>query len=576
MSRDTESGLWKSCTTYVAAAGDDGKQWACKFCTLTFKGGLNGLVAHLARVSGGGIRVCTSDEPLPAKAQKLLDAEMAKSSKKRKAVADTKARTEARKAASTSLSQACIPFGSTTATAREQADMAAVKMICAGALSFRLLDSPEFTEFIRLVHKAGAGYTAPCRQTAASTLLDKAVAEIDVRVKVPLLEEQRLYGSTIMSDGITDKRKHPLLNLLITTPKHVHVVGIEDTSGHSKTTEYISGLMSEHITRDVDMATMDGACASSLAALEKEHPWLSAVLCGTHSISLIITDVAKNSYWWEDIFKQGTRLAKFFRSHHATAALLRKYSTKTLLLPADTRFAGKVIMLLRILELKDSLRKVVTDDSWSTFRAKQTVDKRRNIIDPLYHLIIGLDFWDSLIAATKLTAPMFKVLRMLDGETPAIAKLIPAYRGMLDEINAVLSDKNICGTDDDVQEAGGVLLDTCLARWKYLRHPLYSAAYALNPQFTKTALLQIDDDDKSVHIDYSGDLHLILQRYLADDEEHLAAALIEYAGFRKRTGVADIFWQVSHGACYSKRTASAASKYALPVLLVGAAFRSVS
>jgi hypothetical protein len=187
-------------------------------------------------------------------------------------------------------------------------------------------------------------------QAAATTLLDKVVARTVDADKETFKKEEELWGSTVMSDGLTDKRKHPLLNVIKTVPTVAILTDLVDASGHTKDTDYIIDILAPHINENVDLVTMDGANAAALTKLETEYPWLSGVVCGTHSIALIFGDIGDfkklgddDTKWFAELFKQAVHITKFFRSHQATAAILRKHSTKTLLQPAETRFGGRYV-----------------------------------------------------------------------------------------------------------------------------------------------------------------------------------------------------------------------------------------
>lgn len=71
---------------------------------------------------------------------------------------------------------------------------------------------------------------------------------------------------------------------------------MQDASGHSKTSEYIVDQLLAPIVGDntnIDLVTMDGANAGALKLCEQRWPWMSGVICLTHSLSLIFSDLDK-------------------------------------------------------------------------------------------------------------------------------------------------------------------------------------------------------------------------------------------------------------------------------------------
>jgi hypothetical protein len=133
------------------------------------------------------------------------------------------------------------------------------------------------------------------------------------------------------------------------------------------------------------------------------------------------------------------------------------------------------------LAVRDSLRAVVGDPKFATFRSKQSVAKRQNVVDPIKSTMNGEQLWDSLTAMTALLEPVMVMMRMLDSTTPSIGEVVPAFYRMIRDIKSAL-DTDDCSAEE-VQDAGQLLLSVCLKRWAYMKHPVYAAAYALNPRW---------------------------------------------------------------------------------------------
>eukprot|EP00955_Chlamydomonas_euryale_P017183 183358-Chlamydomonas_euryale.AAC.1 len=60
----------------------------------------------------------------------------------------------------------------------------------------------------------------------------------------------------------------------------------------------------------------------------------------------------------------GSKIVVFIRNHQWSLALLRKQAKKELLYPGATRFATNIIMLTRLVELRDDLEQIVEHATW--------------------------------------------------------------------------------------------------------------------------------------------------------------------------------------------------------------------
>jgi hypothetical protein len=142
----------------------------------------------------------------------------------------------------------------------------------------------------------------------------------------------------------------------------------------------------------------------------------------------------------------------------------------------------------RLLDVRDSLRTVVGDPKFAVFRRKQSVAKRASTVDPIKTAIVGEQLFDDLTAMVALLKPVMVMMRMLDGSTPSIGEVVPAFHRMVRDIKSALNTDDC--SSEEVQEAGQLLLRVCLNRWAYMKHPVYAAAYALTPRYaTRSHLL---------------------------------------------------------------------------------------
>lgn len=108
-----------------------------------------------------------------------------------------------------------------------------------------LVKSKYLKRFIAAVQKT-PGYKPPSYNTVRTTLLDDAVQRTEQQLK-PWEERLKTTASTICSDGWSDAVNRPLLNVLAVNPKGSKFLIAIDTSGRTKTAEYIASCLFEAI-----------------------------------------------------------------------------------------------------------------------------------------------------------------------------------------------------------------------------------------------------------------------------------------------------------------------------------------
>lgn len=203
-------------------------------------------------------------------------------------------------------------------------------------------------------------------------------------------------------------------------------------------------------------------------------------------MSLVFKDLSHDRAYsaWKTLFTDAVKVCKFVRGHQTPAALLRKLSSKTCIMPADTRFAKYFLVVVRLLSLKNDLRKMLLDDKFDAYEKRNTKEKRRSVIKPVKKLINKNSMWKMAEFFVQLLGPTYKLLRALDGDSPMIADLIPEYQELIVKAELMLHDEQWEWAKHLVRDFLRILRE----RWTYMYHPVMGAAYALNPKYIGTAL----------------------------------------------------------------------------------------
>jgi hypothetical protein len=89
-------------------------------------------------------------------------------------------------------------------------------------------------------------YKPMAYNTLRTTCLDAAKQRIQQQLK-KWDKRANSTGMTISCDGWSDAQSRPILNVLASCSKGAMFLGVVDTSGETKSAEYIAGVLTEYI-----------------------------------------------------------------------------------------------------------------------------------------------------------------------------------------------------------------------------------------------------------------------------------------------------------------------------------------
>ncbi|XP_010490147.1 PREDICTED: uncharacterized protein LOC104767878 [Camelina sativa] len=151
---------------------------------------------------------------------------------------------------------------------------------------------------------------------------------------------------------------------------------------------------------------------------------------------------------------------------------MRKFTNQANLhRPAVTRFATSFITLAQYHKQRKNLRSFVTSEEWNDSKWPKDLGAMN-----VKKFIMSDRFWHNVLYALKLTGPLVKVLRLVDGEKkPAMGYIYEAMDRAKDVIAKTFNEK------EEQYKDAFVIIDK---RWDcQLHHPLHADGYFLNPEF---------------------------------------------------------------------------------------------
>ena len=181
-------------------------------------------------------------------------------------------------------------------------------------------------------------------------------------------------GVSIISDGWTDTRRRPLVNLIASSPAGAMFLRAEDCSGEIKDSNFIAEVLISAIEQvgpsNVVQVITDNApvCKAAGLIVESRYNHIFWTPCIVHNLNLILEEIEQKTEWIKEVTGQAREIIKFITNHHFSQAIYREYSKLELLKVAETRYASNFVMLRRLVEVKPALMSMVVGAIWAQWR----------------------------------------------------------------------------------------------------------------------------------------------------------------------------------------------------------------
>ena len=179
---------------------------------------------------------------------------------------------------------------------------------------------------------------------------------------------------TIVSDGWTNTRRRPLINIIATSPKGAMFLKAEDCSGEVKDAQFIADILIKSIEQigpnKVVQVVTDNApvCKAAGLIVESRFDHIFWTPCIVYNLNLILEEIDNKVPWIKELTGQAREIVKFITNHHQSQAIFREYSRLELLKVVETRYASNFIMLRRLIEVKQPLVSMVVSQLWAEWR----------------------------------------------------------------------------------------------------------------------------------------------------------------------------------------------------------------
>ena len=459
------------------------KVWVCNHCNKQFVSSYTRMHTHLFGVQAGkkgDIQRCSGMIKDREKLQRLL----------------SKVKEAESGGVSRSLKNSVLSKNPTSKKRLEEAfgvlernvvDLKIVKGMSTNGIPFNVLRNPQFIEMLNCMKKAPDGYKPPSSEKARTVLLDECARDVDKDL-IPVKDTWYTQGVSIVSDGWSNVKHKPLLNVLAVNARGAVFLYAQDYSGVEKTgveiSKFLIGAIENVGSSNVLQVVTDNAanCKAAGREIEKVYKHIFWSPCCVHTLNLIFKDMGNEFYWLNDIYRKGKTIAKYFINHTNALAMFRENSKLDLLKVAKTRFASHYILLKRIMDLRESLSTTIGLNSWRDW-VKNGDENTRIVGAKVVDIIRDDSFWEDVESVLAITKPIFLLIKFCDGEGPKMGEIYEKMDNMLGEIKDVMQDNTFSSYYPQIERI-------ILSRWEKMNIPLHCLGFALNPRFYDRQYLQ--------------------------------------------------------------------------------------
>lgn len=372
---------------------------------------------------------------------------------------------------------------------REKACVDIARWLYEAGIPLDAVNYDSFKVAIQSIGQYGIGMKPPSSYEVRVPLLKKEVAHIDDIMKSHIKEWART-GCSLMFNGWQDKSHRSLINFLVNCSKGSMFIESIDVSSYMNKEEKMFQLLDSMVEKigvdNVVQVITNNDSSNEMAGrlLEEKRTHLYWSPCAAHCLDLILEDIAKLPTIKRTI-KRAIELTGYIYNFTSLINMMRHFTgQRNLLRPATTRFATSFLTLSNIHKQKENLRKMFTSEDWTHSNwAKEPTGKR------VAQTVLMSSFWNAIVYSLKVSGPLVRVLRLVDGEKkPAMGYIYKAMDQAKEAISLSFKER-----EDKYRE----IFEIIDRRWECQLHlPLHAAGYFLNPEYFYDNCSKIEQDAK--------------------------------------------------------------------------------
>ncbi|XP_038723293.1 uncharacterized protein LOC120015140 [Tripterygium wilfordii] len=360
---------------------------------------------------------------------------------------------------------------------RKEVVSAICKFFYHAGVPIQAANSLYFQKMLEMVSQYGEGLGGPSSQLLSGRLLQEEIATIKSYV-VECKASWSITGCSIKADSWTDIEGKTLINFLASCPHGIYFVSsvdatdiVEDASTLFKLLDkVVEEIGEENVVQVITKNTPVYKAAGKM--LEEKRRNLFWTPCAIYCIDQVLENFLKIKHIGE-CMEKGQKITKLIYNQIWLLNLMKKEITKgqELLRPTVTRYASSFATLQSLLDHRTGLRRMFQCSKWISSPLSKSNEGKE-----VERIVLNATFWKKVQYIRKLVNPIIDVLLKVDNSENLSMPYLYS-----DLFRVKLSIKSIHGDDASKYGPFWSVIDD---HWNSLfHHPLYRAAYYLNPSY---------------------------------------------------------------------------------------------
>ncbi|CAD5181794.1 unnamed protein product [Musa acuminata subsp. malaccensis] len=345
------------------------------------------------------------------------------------------------------------------------------------AIPFNAADSPYFHKMLDLVSQYGHGFKSPTSRLISGRSLQDEV-QTTKEYFVEIKASWATTGCSILADSWRDVQGKTIINFLVSCPRGTYFISSVDASDVVKDATCLFKLIDKVVEEVgernvVQVITENTACYKAAGKLlEEKRRSLFWTPCAAYCIDQILEDFTEIK-WVKECLEKGQKITRFIYNHIWLLNLMKKEFTagKEILKPAITRFLTSFLTLRCLQDHRSALKRMFHSSRWMSSQLAKSDEGKE-----VEKIIFNSTFWKKTHYVNKSVDPVVQMLTVVGSNCTLSMPSI--YNGIY---SAKLAMKAVHADSEQKYGPFWSVLDN---HWNSVfHHPLYVAAYFLNPSY---------------------------------------------------------------------------------------------
>ncbi|XP_019198465.1 PREDICTED: uncharacterized protein LOC109192332 isoform X2 [Ipomoea nil] len=352
-------------------------------------------------------------------------------------------------------------------------------------VDFDAIKSPSFVRMIKSIIGPFNTMKIPTCNDLKGWILQDAVKEMQEYTS-DIKSVWAATGCSILLDGWVDSRGRKLVNILVYCPKgtvYRQSYDISAIDGNAVAMEDFLDSVIEEVGVDNVVQIVSYSTSTFMEDVGKrvnqKHKRIFWTVSASHCIELMLNKLAMMDAI-KEILEKAKTITQFVYSNEDVLKLARKFCSTDLVKPSKIKSIVPFLTLENMVMEEEDLQKMFLSSGWKSLVCSSTREGQ-SIAD----LVADKTFWNGAFTVLKVTIPLVKVLKLINGSNK------PEIGSIYDTIDQA---KETIKLEFQSRKSQYIQFWEAIDEiWnKYLHSPLHAAGYFLNPSVQDLMMLQID------------------------------------------------------------------------------------